>query len=144
VLLALDQVRSSNLLVLNGDTFFAVRLEALSAYHVAQQADCTIALFRSRDIQRYQGVELAPDGRITKLGTSHSDSAAVNGGVYIFRTASLRALPWRTGQQASLEKDFLPWGLANSWAVCGIESQASFIDIGLPEDYRRASTVLAL
>jgi D-glycero-alpha-D-manno-heptose 1-phosphate guanylyltransferase len=143
LLLALEDVRSEDVLLLNGDTFFAVDLVTFARFHRERRADCSVALFASEDLQRYLGIELGADGQIGQLGVrSASGRALVNGGVYLFRVAALRDGPWRAGDRLSLEADILPWGLSSGWAMYGSAFDGGFIDIGVPEDYRRAPTVL--
>jgi D-glycero-alpha-D-manno-heptose 1-phosphate guanylyltransferase len=43
----------------------------------------------------------------------------------------------------SLEDDIFPTGLAIGQRFMGLEFQGAFIDIGVPEDYSRASDILA-
>jgi len=143
LLLALEQVESDQVLVLNGDSFFKVELATLAAFHEARAADCTLSLFRSRDVARYMGVELSGDGRIRSLATAPAGGdALVNGGVYLFRSGALRALPMAARTKSSLEADILPHGLSAGWRVFGREFDRAFIDIGVPQDYARAAEVM--
>ncbi len=142
-LLALSKVHAQQVVVLNGDTFFAIELPHFAGFHEERSADCSIALFKSDDVQRYLGVELAKDGRIAGFGAGNrSEGTLVNGGVYLFRAEALRQVPWRAGERLGLEADVLGWGIANGWNVYGCQFSGSFIDIGVPEDYARAPTVL--
>jgi D-glycero-alpha-D-manno-heptose 1-phosphate guanylyltransferase len=140
VLLAAAEATAEELLVLNGDTFFAVDLSALAAFHRERNADCTFSLFSTSDTKRYMGLALDSDGRVVELASAGSRLA--NGGVILLKAASLRALPWKAGERVSLEADMLPEGQRRGWRICGREFAATFIDIGVPEDYRRAPEVL--
>ncbi len=140
LLLASAQAQGDQVLVLNGDTFFAVELAPTLAFHREHEADCTLSLFRSGDTERYMGLRTADDGRILELSAARGGLA--NGGVYLFRTAALRALPWKPGERLSLEADMLSHGLGSDWRIFGRECTATFIDIGVPEDYRRAAQLL--
>ena len=143
LLLALARAGSAQILVLNGDTFFAVPLAELAAFHAARGADCSIALFRSEDAERYLGVRRGAHARILALGHKpRGEGALANGGVYLLRAAALRAAPWQAGDRLSLEADLLPWGLANGWRLYGARFDRAFIDIGIPEDYRRAAALM--
>jgi len=129
-----------DILVLNGDTYFAVALAPLAAFHATHGADCTLSLFRSQDVNRYLGIEVDAGGAITSLASRGGGLA--NGGVYLLRSAALKGLPWQPGARLSLESDLLPQGRRAGWRLCGYASDARFIDIGIPEDYRRAAEVL--
>lgn len=143
LLQALARTRSDELLVLNGDTYFAVALEPFLVGHRAAAADCSLALFRSTDRQRYLSVTLDPDGRVLALDAPPSGHPPlVNGGVYLFRRAALEALPWPPGQHLSLESQLLPHALRSGWRLHGSEYADRFVDIGLPEDYARAAGLM--
>jgi D-glycero-alpha-D-manno-heptose 1-phosphate guanylyltransferase len=143
LLAALAEARAPEVLVLNGDTFFAVPLAELAARHHAAGADWTIGLFRSNDVERYLGIATRADGRIAAFGAKSAGAEVlVNGGVYLVRRGVLRDLPWRPGAALSLEADLLPHGLAAGWHFCGAEFRAPFIDIGVPQDYHRAGALL--
>jgi D-glycero-alpha-D-manno-heptose 1-phosphate guanylyltransferase len=143
VLAAFVETRAADVLVLNGDTFFAVPLAGLAERHRARNADWTLALLRSNDIERYMGLALHADGQVKSFGAkSAGGEVLVNGGVYLVRQSVLRELPWRRGAALSLEADLLPYGLAAGWRFYGAEFRGPFIDIGVPQDYRRADVVL--
>jgi len=128
---SLPLVHGDTFLVLNGDTYFAVPLEALGAFHRRHGADVSMSLFRS-DNPRYTGISLDPDGRVS----SFSGDGLVNGGVVLFQRSALEGLP---ATIASLEKDLLP-GMKG--AIYGCVFDVPFVDIGLPEDWRAAANII--
>src|SRR5258708_30376566 len=67
-------------LVLNGDTYFAARLDALASFHREHNAEVTMSLFRSADAARYTGVSLDGSMRVTGLGAGAKGELLVNGG----------------------------------------------------------------
>jgi len=143
LLLAASHAQSADIIVMNGDSFFAVDLAQLCDFHSARRADWTLSLFRSHDVERYLGLAVAEDGRVQSLSSKPGKAGAlVNGGVYLVRRAALEVLPWRAGQRFSLESDLLPHALQASWRTFGREFASQFIDIGVPDDYQRASTLL--
>ena len=120
-------------LVLNGDSYFAVPLRDLQGF----RADWTLALFRSGDVKRYQGLSIDPDGKVQSLTGN-----TVNGGVYLMNAARLRDLPWKAGERLSLENDLLPHALASGWRVYGRVFDRPFVDIGVPQDYQSAGAII--
>ena len=127
-------------LLLNGDTYFDVRLEALAARAMKHDAHWCFALFRNTDPARYMGVGLSRDGRLTALRSPTAPLA--NGGVYWFRPQALRDLPLDASQPISLENELFPRLLEQGQRFAGLESEGAFIDIGVPADYHRAAAVL--
>lgn len=145
LLLAMRELQGSgHFLVLNGDTFFAVDLTSCWQDHARANADMTMALLDVADNDRYGGVAMDADGRVISLSESRSGSEnrRVNGGVYLMRTGLFDGLA-SAGQAYSLEDELFPSLLQSDRKVIGHLSSGMFIDIGVPEDYRRASTLLA-
>lgn len=141
---ALENVHGEDLLVLNGDTFFAVGLQAFLSTHRDAAADCSLSLFRSTNTSRYLGVRLGEGCEVLSLdATPSGETALVNGGVYLFRRAALNDVPWPRGRRMSLETELLPGALRDGWRMIGRESEGPFVDIGLPEDYARAAAVIS-
>jgi len=147
LLLALQKLQGSDdFLVLNGDTFFAVNFDALQKYHKCVQADVTMVLLDVADNDRYSGVSMNSEGRIVSLDASRGDSAnrRVNGGVYLMKRDLFEGCKAGTSRQkCSLEDDLFPALLSNRKYMAGHLSSGRFVDIGVPEDYRRASELLA-
>lgn len=131
LLKAREAIGSPTFLALNGDTYFAVPLEALADFHRAKDADVTLSLFRSED-PRYTGVSMASDGRVTGL----AGKGVVNGGVFLFRSAALAGLE---PVKCSLENDILAHF---GGSMYGRVFEAPFIDIGLPADWRAAAQII--
>ncbi len=140
---AVEQLgRREPFVLLNGDTYFEVEREALDAVARDHDADWCFSLFRTSEQGRYLGIELAPDGRILSLNEQRTqDVCLANGGVYWVHPRALegiRAFP----SPFSLEHDLFPHMLASGQRFIGLESRGVFIDIGVPEDYYRAATLL--
>jgi len=131
-------------LLLNGDTYFAADWKELSAYALAHDADWCFSLFRTSEQGRYMGIELSPQGRITSLKSGCTQgSRLANGGVYWVHPRALRGFR-ASREKVSLEEDMFPDALAAGQRLFGIEFTGSFIDIGVPDDYLRASTLLPI
>lgn len=147
LLLALRQLQGSDdFLVLNGDTFFAVEFDAFREYQKRTGTDMTMALLDVADNDRYGGVSMDQDGRIVSLDTSRGDAAngRVNGGAYLMKRNLFdnyigNDLP----KKCSLEDDIFPALLNSGKHMVGYLSSGRFIDIGVPEDYRRSASLLA-
>jgi D-glycero-alpha-D-manno-heptose 1-phosphate guanylyltransferase len=127
-------------LLLNGDTYFDVRLAALTEQARRCSAQWCFALFRNTDPARFMGVGLADDGRITALRSPTAPLA--NGGVYLFEPSALRDLVHEPGHAVSLENDLFPRLFTQGQRFAGFECPGEFIDIGVPHDYHRAAHVL--
>lgn len=142
LLLAGDSLAAAGpFLVLNGDTFFEVQLNALRDFHAARGANVTLALFRSPQQGRYTGIRLGDAGEIRSF-TEGEKGGLANGGVYLMERSLLKGGPWKPRSPVSLEEDILPFALRGGRRVFGLECSGRFLDIGVPEDYARAASVL--
>lgn len=146
LLLAAEKAsRGGPFLLLNGDTYFAADWKVLNAYALAHEADYCFSLFRTREKGRYMGIEVSSDGRITSLKSGSTDGFRLaNGGVYWVHPRALHGCRFASGEKASLEDDIFPAALASGQRLFGIEFTGTFIDIGVPDDYHRAATLLAV
>jgi D-glycero-alpha-D-manno-heptose 1-phosphate guanylyltransferase len=97
------------------------------------QYDMSVACRYVENADRYGLMEIK-NGLITAMHEKQSNSAGyINGGVYLIRRDMLQAFP----DKFSFETVALPQFIAGK-SVGAILSDAYFIDIGIPEDYKRA------
>ena len=130
-------------LLLNGDTFFEVDLNDLCLFHNEHNAEWTMSLFRSKDLDRYMGVDLEDNGEIFSLQSGGNElTLLANGGVYLVNPSALKRLNYKPYTKSSLENDLLPKFISLGGGLYGLESSGKFIDIGVPEDYYRAQKIL--
>ncbi len=128
--------------LLNGDTYFAVDLQQLTAFSYGHDSDWTFSLFRTSDTARYMGLDVTPAGAITALkSTATQDSCLANGGIYLVNPRAL-APHMSPNISLSLENNIFPAALASGQRLYGIEFSAPFIDIGVPQDYLRAADII--
>lgn len=142
LLLAAEKMdKDAPFLILNGDTYFAVNLETLMEFSEANNADWCFCLFRTNEEGRYMGMDISPQGEIISLksGTGH----LANAGVYWVNPRALLSEIFSPGDKVSLEDDMFPAAMASGRHLVGIEFLGTFIDIGVPDDYHRASALLA-
>jgi D-glycero-alpha-D-manno-heptose 1-phosphate guanylyltransferase len=143
LLLACQQLSSmKTFLTMNGDTFFEVRLGSFLSLHKSCQADMTIALHPSDNSQRYLGIELDTSQRLLGFrGSATSGVPYVNGGAYLIEPRVLASYDLAKSP-ISLENDILPDLLRRKALLYGFPSDTAFLDIGVPSDFSRASSIL--
>ncbi len=131
-------------LLLNGDTYFAVDLKTLANASLAADAEWCFSLFRTSEAGRYMGMEVSPQGQILSLKSGAAQpNRLANGGVYWVNPRALRLEGFSPGKKISLEDDIFPAAMASGGRLIGIEFAGDFIDIGVPDDYHRAPSMLA-
>lgn len=133
---ALGQCAGERVVVANGDSWIGVGLAALAA--AAPRADIVLTVRPVSDRARYGSVRVDGDRMLGMAEKGAHGPGLVNAGVYLLR----RDLTERLAMPAtfSIEHDLLgkPWQLDARVHVC----EAPFIDIGTPEDYAAAQTLL--
>ncbi|MET4736727.1 D-glycero-alpha-D-manno-heptose 1-phosphate guanylyltransferase [Bradyrhizobium japonicum] len=130
-------------LVVNGDTFFDLPLADLETAHTEKDSDWTFGLFPTRDTKRFLGVNLTATDRLVSLvAPVVEDLVWANGGVYMIAPGVLDRVATHFKGQVSLEAEIIPALLKLQTVMYGVRHTGRFIDIGIPEDYRRAADVL--
>lgn len=134
------------MLVVNGDTFVDVKLEELMRFHRRMGALATLTSVRVADSGRYGALWLDGKGRVTafleksgRVRRSKGKKPLINGGIYVVERKALKNI--RTNSPVSFEKEVLP-SLLPKRTVLGFASDAYFLDIGVPQDLRRAQREL--
>lgn len=140
--LALEHCTDEKVIVLNGDSFFDIDLERFSEMHDASGSVFSLALRKVDDTSRYGAISASDDGRILSFAEkqNHGGAGSINGGVYLVNRQAF--LSETHAGIFSLEKDYLE-KKAGTLPVYGFTFEGYFIDIGIPEDYRRAQHELA-
>lgn len=141
ILLSGMKATGDDVLIVNGDTLFAIDLEAFSHFHTTQRADCTLALKPMTSFDRYGVVDIDKDNHILSFREKQFyEQGLINGGVYALHIASLKA----TGLSGkfSFEKDYLE-AYYPSQRMMGMIQDTYFIDIGIPEDFAKANKDLS-
>ena len=139
--LAAPLLRSSCVLVLNGDSYCQADLGELWRRHCESQAAATILLARVEDTRRFGQVQTDEGGRVLRFEEKGGEGGAgwIYAGVYVMDRGILDSIP--AGRAASLEKEVFPAWIGRG--LCGHRGGGRFLDIGTPESYREAEEFFA-
>jgi NDP-sugar pyrophosphorylase family protein len=141
VRLALPLLPAPEVLLLNGDSFGEIDLDAFARQHAALAAQASLALCQVPDTARFGRVHLDGASRIVGYDEKKGGGSGwINAGTYLLRRELIEATP--SGRAVSLERDLLPGWLAGG-CVYGYRSPGRFIDIGTPESYGEAEAFFA-
>lgn len=138
---ALSRCESDWVFVLNGDTWLDVDFEVMeaAAANVPDSVTAVIAVKRMRDFERYGTVDVNACGSLTAFHEKRPcEEGLINAGVYLLRLDALDDMP----EKFSLESDHFE-RVVGDGALRAVECAGGFIDIGVPEDYELAQTMLA-
>lgn len=133
---ALNFATTSQVIALNGDSFFNIDYNQFFDFHKSKESKFSIALAEIKDNDRYGGVELSDDVITSfKEKQTRSDyvkTTLINSGIYLidFSYFSELSMP----ESFSIEKDFFE-NNNKSIPIHGKVFRNNFIDIGVPNDY---------
>ncbi len=127
-------------IAMNGDTFFSGALQELLAFHHLHQANASLALAQADNPARFGRVNLK-DSRIQAFEEKRADlkgPAWINAGVYALEPIVFAAYSFE--HPLSIERDIFPQWVGRGLYGCRF-AEARFLDIGTPEDLKRAESV---
>jgi D-glycero-alpha-D-manno-heptose 1-phosphate guanylyltransferase len=139
VRLAMQACTNDHIFIVNGDTFLDLDVNQVERNWQMHRRPIIVAR-EQPDTTRY-GRLLVVDGGVTAIADKGATGPGlINAGCYVFNRGQLDRYP--VGLPFSLESDYLSKAVASTrfdvYVTTGI-----FIDIGVPEDYRRAQSELA-
>lgn len=132
VKLAAEKISSDKFLVLNGDTL--LEIDFMELFQASISHNMLISVTKVEDVSRYGSLTLSSDGKILSFNEKGAvGKGYINGGVYALRREDILSF---SETQFSLESDYI----ANySGRIGAFITRGYFIDIGIPEDYHRAT-----
>ena len=129
-------IREDNFIVMNGDSFFDIDLDKLISFHFNKKALAIMALAEAKEIKRFGSVKIDKNGMIKSFieKEKKANSNLINGGIYVLNKEIFKYIS--KDKSISLEKEIFP-KLVGSTNFYGISFKNYFIDIGVPEDYKK-------
>ena len=133
---ALAQCNENDIVVINGDTLFRIDYDDFARFYKTHPTRLAVVLRQVPDTTRYGSVSTDCCDRIAHFTEKSAAGGlgTINGGIYMLNRSLLEQFP--LGQPFSFEKDILQKQYADEPFFAYVSS-AYFIDIGIPEDYRR-------
>jgi len=137
---ALSLVEHRQAVALNGDTCFLTSFAELLAVHDRERCPLTMALKPLSDFDRYGSV-IVERNRIAEFrAKGPCERGLINAGTYILERDLFSQIP-DLPSKFSFETDVLEARIATVPIAAAVQD-AFFIDIGIPEDYRAAQTLI--
>lgn len=137
---ALSMADRSPCFVFNADTWVDLDLAAMLGQHLATGERLSMAIRRLDDVSRFGALELRQGRVVGFLEKDRSGPGAINAGVYLLQGDIFDGLG--LPQRFSIETDFL-MPQVGTLRPLAFEVHGDFIDIGVPEDYRRAQELFS-
>ncbi len=139
---ALEQVKGKAVIVMNGDTFFNLDIKKIVDFHFGKDAMLTLAVKPMHNYDRYDSIIFEDNKIIDFADKSFKSFGHINGGVYVLSKKILNYFG-EFKKNFSFEIEFLRKTI-HEITVYPFISDSYFIDIGIPEDYRKAQKELGL
>jgi D-glycero-alpha-D-manno-heptose 1-phosphate guanylyltransferase len=139
IALAMAIASTKHVVVINGDTYFPVNLNAFYEQHMLYKGKITLALKRMENFDRYGTVDLNEHTVNSFNEKQYCNKGLINGGIYTVdkQIFSENKLP----EVFSFESEVLE-KLSGTDQIKGVVFDEAFIDIGIPEDYKKACDFL--
>ena len=140
ILKAWPIMNQNHIFVINGDTFFNVDLKYLLSAHLSYQSDLTLSLKPMVSFNRYGCVEIDQNFKVIDFKEKEFTlKGNINGGIYIINKNIFESfkLPKRFSFEEFMHKNI------NDLNIYATIFNSYFIDIGIPEDYKKAQNELA-
>ncbi len=140
--LAMTQMEASqdeDILVLNGDTFLQIDLKVYMDWYKKASCDMGMVLRAINDASRYGSVKYS-NGKVSGFQEKEqSGGGLINSGIYIISPQILSS--FTKGQKFSIEEEVLQ-KFHDQIQIGGFICDGVFLDVGTPEDFDRAQTLL--
>ena len=136
---ALTKVKTENVYIINGDTFFNINLKDLMNNQINNNNDITLSLKTMTDFDRYGFVNIQNNGRVIAFEEKkYQEIGHIDGGIYVIKKMLFKN---RKTKNNFLFTDFINKNLG-LLKIGSIIFDNEFIDIGTPEDLLSAPALL--
>jgi len=136
---ALSKTIEDDVLIINGDTYFPININHFIDFHKNNKSDISIALKYMTDFDRYGSVKMLNNKIIAFNEKQYLKEGLINGGIYIVnkKAINFNNLPEIFSFETEILEKYVHQGTIN-----GMIFNDTFIDIGIPDDYKKAATIL--
>jgi NDP-sugar pyrophosphorylase family protein len=141
---AIENSKFEKFLILNGDTFFNINLKSFVINSI--EGTLKLALKNMADASRYGRVECDNTGQVISFIEKDLNNSCkvnlINGGIYLL-DKKIKSYLMKNNGFFSIENDIFPKLLIDG-KIFAQTFEDDFIDIGVPEDYIRAKTMIPI
>ena len=140
---AMGYTNTKDVLVLNGDSYTEFNIEDLIKTHRDNKRKLTVVLYKVEDVSQYGNVSVNGQNRIILFEEKKgkTEPGLINAGIYLMRRNIFRTI--EENRVISFEKELMPKLIKKiKGHIYGYIVDGKFIDIGLPEGYKRAGEYL--
>ena len=137
---ALAMTDGDHVFIINGDTYFDVNLSCLFKEHIVKNNDITLSLKPMKNFDRYGIVKTNSNGQVISFKEKqYRNYGKIDGGIYLVKRNIFKTI--ENHNQFSFN-NFIK-RMLNKYRVGSLMCDEIFIDIGTPEDFDRAHSILS-
>lgn len=143
VVLAAKSVDTATTVVMNGDSYTELDLNACIREHCENEAEITVVVTAADGRRDCGNVSVDPTGIISEFREKKPGFTGryANAGIYVINTRLLQSVS--AGVKLSLELELFPRWIGEGRKVRAYRASGVCVDIGTPERYQLAQTTLA-
>jgi len=136
---ALGYIKSEDVLVVNGDTFFYFDINNFYQFHISKKSLFSIALTKIKNNERYGTVEIDKNAEVIAFKEkNNTNNPNINSGFYLINQKfDFNNFP----DKFSIEKDFFE-NKNREIKIYGKLFNGDFLDIGTPSDYKKSESLV--
>jgi NDP-sugar pyrophosphorylase family protein len=140
---AIKFIESDTCFIMNGDSYTDADLDTFVVEHFKARSDMSLIIVPADGREDCGSVLADEEGKVVRFEEKEMPvgSRYLNAGIYMLARRLLYEIP--PGAAISLEKDVLPRWLVEGKNIRVYHAPVSCIDIGTPERYRSAESILA-
>jgi NDP-sugar pyrophosphorylase family protein len=138
---ALPKLRSTEVLVQNGDSWCDVDLADFLKFHRFNEAELSMVLAKTTDVSRFGQVQVGDGDRVVCFKEKAEGGFGwINAGAYLLGRRLVGEIAAR--KPISLECDVIPRWIQEGRKVFAYRHEGQFLDIGTPESYAAAEKLI--
>lgn len=132
-----ELLESESILVMNGDSYCDVDIKTFWQWHSNNNSTGSLLLVKMLEANRYGCIQTDQSNMIIQFKEKGKQSTEgwINAGIYLLKKELIKSIPGN--RSVSLEREMFPLWLSKN-LIFGYKCSDAFIDIGIPEDLKKA------
>ena len=132
-----------DVLIINGDTFFDIDFKDFFDFHKNNLSDCTVAVKKMENVDRYGSINFDKESFVINefVEKKFIKSGYINGGYILIKKDKLLNLFSRINKIIFPIEEIIFNLNLDKYKLMAYPSNSMFIDIGIPEDFKKAQEI---
>jgi len=133
-------IKSDFVLVMNGDSYCDVNISDFWSWHYVNRAAGSLLLVKVPEANRHGSIQTDVNNKIIEFKEKNEQNTEgwINAGIYMLKIELIKSIP--KNRAVSIEREMFPLWIKEG--LRGYRHTGVFIDIGIPEDLKKACFLL--